>query len=720
MTLRKKIESITIKVLLVMVAASFVIWGVNGGSGVKRENWVIKVGDKGVSYGEWNKLLQISINKIKQNNPQLFDNRGLQKDSQLLNSIKRELLREKIDDMILIQEAHRLGISISDEQVKREIHKINIFWNKKGQFSKTKFKKVMRNNGITEWAFVEKLRDNMAKFYVIGIFFPQKPIIAPQLQDAIIRAYYAKRTVEVYQISPLTVTVTLPPPSEVDLKQLIHDNSSTFSTPEMRSYTYFVLTPDSLQKDKISVSEDEIQAIYDSKKSFYVDQETRNFIRITLKTEADAKKMLDAFIEYQKSQKSNRGKINRDHAVTENSLSIIAQNVTITPLSITSLKSVTRRSIDNTVADVVFSLSEKTMSRPIQTRDGWHICYVQGINPKKTKELSEIRGDLKNQIFNEKLFDKLNNVAKEIEHELNTQNSYDHFLDVAKKHNLSVQYVRNATQTVATDVLLGAKVNHKKRGNRDDQKVGQHMNVINTLAFSTEKDEISPVTPIGESFGVVYVTDIQHSKIPDFTTIHEKAAEMWRNIQQDITLSQIAYAKLASISQDVTHTSTSKNTPSSPGSNNFAQYNKNGLHTVKNTEIKRPVIHTQQVTKDGDELQSVLSPIAPVTVVLQKNVPPSLQSIPGSMYNELVGSKEREFSSVHHCNGQVRNCYIFGRTVSIQYLAQDEIQNLREKLEPQVISMYQDMSMEEYMRALKAHYKIDIRYDILQLTPDRQ
>ncbi|MDR1686250.1 MAG: SurA N-terminal domain-containing protein, partial [Desulfovibrio sp.] len=112
--IRDKAQSWAVKVIFLIIIVVFVFWGVgsfnSAGSGT-----AAVVNGESISLHDYEKALRAFGESERRNNPDIF------KDEAVFKQFKRTVLSEMILSLLRRQEAERIGLSVSDYELKAYI-----------------------------------------------------------------------------------------------------------------------------------------------------------------------------------------------------------------------------------------------------------------------------------------------------------------------------------------------------------------------------------------------------------------------------------------------------------------------------------------------------------------------------------------------------------------------------------------------------------------------
>ena len=277
------------KILMAVLAVSFIGWGVNeGGSSVMAGDDVVKVGSRRINSIEFRSEYENYKKRLEQQQGQPITVEQAQQgnlDAVVLNGVAtREAFAELMS---------RVGIKPGDKLILAQIEKIPAFFDPiSGRFDKKVFQQRLGENGMTPERFDNVLRDEMAS---------QHWAVAVQNGLTVPRAYGALASVFALEARDLAY-VTLGPnavpqpaaPTDAQLQAFINENKTALTLPEMRVLTVVPFTPQSAGAATAAIDPAELKKRYDFRKDTLSKPEVRTVVQIPAKDAATAQKVTAA------------------------------------------------------------------------------------------------------------------------------------------------------------------------------------------------------------------------------------------------------------------------------------------------------------------------------------------------------------------------------------------------------------------------------------------
>ncbi|AIF81822.1 parvulin-like peptidyl-prolyl isomerase [endosymbiont of Acanthamoeba sp. UWC8] len=490
--LRNSLQSAAIKALMILLALTFILWGVGdmlgGGS---NEPYVFKVGNQEFTQSMWKETVSKQIQHLSQTYGQQLTEEDL-KGSEFF----KNLLEQLTNKAVLSQEAKRLGILVSDEMVKYDIASHPSFQDGTGKFNKEIFDNTLRSMGITEDKFINTLKEDVAVNNLVQPFMSFN-LPSPQFIEQVNLIANSEREIELYEIDGNKITLSKQP-SEEELQEIFDKNQNEFSTPETREVSYFTFNIKNVEQ-KVELSDQELEAQYKSKIFLFTQPEKRTISQLIFKdmdTALEAKKRVEG---------------GEKLAAVGKSLKAINQE--------TSIGTLTREGFDKEIGDAIFTTSEGKISMPIQSPMGIHLFEINKIIPQKVLTFEEAKPTLRTQLIEEKLFERLSTLAQRIDNEIVNNKTIE---EIAKERNYKLIRTKIAEQP-----------------NTKFSKNLENSPAFRTTAFSTDLNTTSMVTPYDDNIFFVLKTEkINNKQFKSKEEVKDKLMKFWANEQKDMLLEE--------------------------------------------------------------------------------------------------------------------------------------------------------------------------------------
>lgn len=371
-TLRKGASGFIAKVFLAILTLSFVVWGVADVFRTYGANAVAKVGDTEISMDAFR---QQYLNQLQRISRQA--GRVITPEQARAFGLDRQILDQMIAETALDDQAKRLGLALSDDEIAREIRDNPAFRPQGASaFDPAYFGQLLRANGLTEERFIgmerqRKLREQLVESFGGNVSAPTV------LRDLIHRYETQQRDVSYVAVGP-GAAGPLPEPTEEQLKAFYDAHKITFRAPEYRTVAYLALTPATLAP-WIQVSDADVKAAYDANPGRFGTPEKRTLQQIVFPSAQDAAAAAEKI----------KGGASFEDIAQERKLS--DKDISLGTVAKADL-------IDPKVAEAAFALPEGGTSAPVEGAFGTALVHVVKVEPGAQQPLEQVEPQLQREL----------------------------------------------------------------------------------------------------------------------------------------------------------------------------------------------------------------------------------------------------------------------------------------------------------------------------------
>ncbi|TNE40328.1 MAG: hypothetical protein EP348_02300 [Alphaproteobacteria bacterium] len=485
--MRKGASSWLAKGLLLLLVASFAIWGI-GASMLNSSvgNNAIEVGNQTISLPEFQRAYQRNLNILSQRlQTRLTEEQARQ------YHLAQLTVNQLASRAVMDQKTKSLGLSASDDDIRDVIHQQKTFQNQTNKFDRFQFEQFLRASGYSEGEYIHMVRNDIMGRQLMDSI-SNGVTNGPKVMADAIYAYFAEERTANYINIRDTAAGDAPMPEEKELKEFISKNTAAYSAPEYRQVNYLLFKPEDFVKDD-PVTDDDLKSEYESRISEFSEPEERQVQQMIFDSEAKAR--------------SAREKLEKGEDFTnvgKSDLKLTAEDM--------DLGKVTRQELLPALQKPVFDLAKGGITEPIKTSLGWHILKVIDIKPEKVKSMSEVKDKLVHDIHLRAAGDVMYKQATKTEDEFAGGATLG---EAAKTLNL----------TVKTAWLDAHGMDKDGKAVEDLPNDPDFLKSV----FTKEKGAEPEITEMqnGNYFAVV-VTDIQPSALRPMADIQDEATKSWQ------------------------------------------------------------------------------------------------------------------------------------------------------------------------------------------------
>jgi peptidyl-prolyl cis-trans isomerase D len=278
--LRKGAAGWVAKIFFALLVLSFAVWGIEDVFRNFGSTTVATVGDTDIHVERFRESYLQEMRRLGEQ-----QRRAVSAEEARALGLGQRVLGNLVAETALDERARQLGLSLSDEELAREIRNDPQFRGPTGSFDRLAFAAVLRNNGFTEATYLAGQRTREVRQQLIdSITADLQPPLA--LREALHRYLNEARTIEYVTLTPAALGEQ-PPPDEEALKKFYEERKSAFRAPEYRKLVLLKLDPADLAAAQ-EVSEEDARAAYESEKAGLTRPERRTVQQIVFPTKEEA------------------------------------------------------------------------------------------------------------------------------------------------------------------------------------------------------------------------------------------------------------------------------------------------------------------------------------------------------------------------------------------------------------------------------------------------
>ena len=397
-TLKNKINSIFSKIFLLILAASFALWGVGDIFSSRNNPGVAAVGKLDVTANEFIQTYQRILTELNKN----ADGQITEEVAQSLG-LPRQTLSQLINEKIIDIEVEKANITVPDEHLKKLIYSSSLFKDQFGAFSKQQFQYVLRQLGMDEKIYFNEIKKSILRDQIRSPFAYANDI-SPVIKETYYNIRNESRSIKVINIAASNYKIN-DIPKDTEIQNKLNKDQEMYMNQELRSFSFISLKPADLI-DTINISEEDLKAEYNNYPEKYNISEKRNVLLVNFQNKEEAIKIIEAI-----------DQLPQENNISEKLLNVLEKSPTQDHEE-AKLGIIEYKDLPNEVSENVFKARENKLIGPEKTPFGWRIFLVSQIIPEIVKKYLdvklEIAKELKVNIALEKMYDLGNAFYDEI------------------------------------------------------------------------------------------------------------------------------------------------------------------------------------------------------------------------------------------------------------------------------------------------------------------
>jgi len=494
-SMRKHAGSWMIKFILIIIILAFIPFGY-GIYQDRRGTPVATVNEEPIFFDDYNRVYNNLLAQVR-------DNYGGDLDDEMLASLqlKKRAVDQLVERKLLLGEAQRLDLKVSDQEVARAIGDIEVFQTA-GVFDPRRYQYVLDRNRLTTDMFEAQQKEDLLlaklqRLVVEGV----------KVSEDEARQWYSwqNASVNLEFVKVPYVRYQQIDPSDEQINQYFESNKENYRTEKQVSARYLVFSPERY-RDEVEVTEDELREYYDTHPDEFNTPKTVEARHVLIKVDADAEaEAVEAARERAREvyQKAVEGADFADLAV-QYSEGPSANNGGY-------LGTFERESMVAPFADRAFSMQAGEISEPVRTRFGWHVIKVESVNEASTESFESARESIRSKKVQEKAKNR----------------AYDEALLVYETTFEAEDLVRNAEERRMELRETGFFDTQGPESVKDRRRFA-------TAAFELRPGEVSEIVELNDGFYLLQVLEEKPPRIPDLEEVRsEVEADLVREQQEE-------------------------------------------------------------------------------------------------------------------------------------------------------------------------------------------
>lgn len=388
--MRKNAGSWMIKILLGAIALAFALsFGVYSYYGRPQEV-AIKVNGEPISISQVRDEVARMTDEARAQMGDQFD-----KLAPLLN-LRQRAMDRLVDRALLFQAALRMGIVVTQEEIRRRISSMPVF-QRNGQFDITIYQRVLSRNRLTPEDFEASQRD--------GLIMEKLSVLvagAAQISPLEVELELEQRLTEVkgvYKLFNPDDYLKAQKVSQAEMESFYNQNKRNYLVPEKLVLSY-IKFPVADYRDKVEIRPVDVRDFYDINRNRYAKPERVKVRHIlftlpekpTKAQEEAARKLAEKVLELAKQPGQDFAQLAKEHsqgptAKNGGELGWFGRGQMVKPFE-----------------DLAFKLKPGQIDM-VKTRFGWHVIKVEGHQQAQTIPLEKVEAEIKNELIERKAKD---------------------------------------------------------------------------------------------------------------------------------------------------------------------------------------------------------------------------------------------------------------------------------------------------------------------------
>jgi peptidyl-prolyl cis-trans isomerase D len=407
------------------------------------------------------------------------------------------VLRQLVQNKILLFEAERQGIIVTDAEVSKYILSDPTFQNQGKFIGREAYLNMLSRVSMSASEFEEQLRQDLMRQKLQSLVTDGVVVSGTDIEEE-----YRRRNEKV-KLEYLTVAksdfesdVKV---SDEEARSFYDQNSKMFARPVQRKVRFITLTPQ-LFSSSVTVSDREIKRYYDENSYQYSTPDQVKASHILFKTGPDKDEQA---VRQKAEEVLAQAKAGADFAELAKKYSEDTSAEKGGDLGFFS-----RGRMVPEFEEAAFSLPEGAVSDLVRTTYGFHIIKVTAHQAAFTRPLESVKEEIRSTLTQQKAQEEMDKAVTSASEKLRASGSVD---------ALSAQYPLLVPQETA---FFGKQDTLPQLGNSPD---------ASRVAFETEVGKVSSPVRLASGYAFLQVLQERPAGVPDFDEVKTEAIDKLRN-----------------------------------------------------------------------------------------------------------------------------------------------------------------------------------------------
>ena len=512
--MRRRTRSVGIKIIFGVIALVFVFWGVGGNPGDTTPlDAVATVDDQQISARQF----QRAYENVRASYQNMYKDQWSADLEKSLN-LKQQTLQQLIDMQLMNAEAQRIGLTVSDDEIRDSITGLPAF-QAYGSFSPERYRRVLRSFRMTPREFEDDQRTQLLT-QKLRDFILSTVSVSDDEARSLFQTRQEKVNLEFLKIASadLIDAVKVAPS---DLTAYYDTHRESFRQPERVRFSYASYPAEHFAPE-ITIADHDLEAFYTEHKAARFTTPERVQARHILfssdpndsaEDKAEVRKEASALLEKVRAGE-DFATLATDHSAD-----------TASAANGGDLGFFSRGRMVKPFEDEAFRLGVGEVSDLVETQFGYHIIKVEAKEPETVRPLEEVKEEIRNTLTDKLAGERAQTAAQEDSDKIQAGALLS---DVVEERGLKVE----------ESPLVG----------RDETipDLGRQPQVMKA-AFDTDLNTISSPVTVNETTYLILPTEKQASQIPDFETMKDEVEGRYRSEQAEQLAKEKAEALLARV-----------------------------------------------------------------------------------------------------------------------------------------------------------------------------
>ncbi len=499
-----------IAIFVITLAADFG----SGGMGTGGQPVAATVGDEKVSMEEFQRNYEQLAGLYRQVYGEQFTPE-LEKQMRL----PMQALDRAINQKILLAEARRLGLRVTDEELRQRILQEDVFKDEQGNFvGEQRYTEILQANQLSPGRFESGLREELLLQKLADALRANLYVSDDEIQRAY-REQVERAKIRYIQLprDRFAAQVQVQP---AELSAYFQAHQQEFRAPEQREAAYALVDAAKLGA-QAQITDADLRSWYDANQQTFTQEEQvrARHILVMINDQRD-----DAAARQRIEEAKRRLQGGADFAAVSNEFS----DDTASKANGGDLGYFGSGRMVPEFEQAAFGAQPGQLVGPVKTSFGYHLLEVTDKRPGGTRPFEEVKETIRARLAAERTQELAETRAKELATKLTADKPKDVAALRAAVQGMPAVTVGETGRVGAQDPIPGLGFNP----------------AINSTAFSMKKGDVSQPVRVPQGWAVVYLKEIHQPRVPELKEVEDRVrAAVSRDKQQRLAVQRLETAR---------------------------------------------------------------------------------------------------------------------------------------------------------------------------------
>lgn len=481
-------------ILWVIIGLFVLFVFVDFGTGVRGNNtvtWAAKVGGDTISQAEFQHAYRVQEMRLRQMYGEQFTPE-LAKQMQ----VPLQALNQTVTDKIMLREARRIGLKVSDGELRDAILENQSFKDDQGRFvGEDRYTQILQQNGYTVASFEQTMREDLLKQKLVRALAADLYISETEIERTY-RDQVERAKVRYIEVPRSRFADAAVPQNEV--AAYFQQHRQEYRLPEQREGAYLLIEPSRLM-DQVQIGDPDLQAYYQAHQNEWKQDEQVRASHILLlvndkRTDAQARQQLEEI-----KKRVDGGQ----------DFGAVARQVSEDPGSKANggdLGFFARGRMTKEFEQAAFSAPTDKVVGPIKTPFGYHLIKVTGRRAAGVQPFAEVREQIRSRLAYDKARQLAETKAKDLQGKVAAAKPRGpDALQALAKENPAVTYAATGRFS-QQDALTGLGLAQQ----------------LNAAVFAAKQGDVTAAVEVPRGWAFAYVQAIYPAHLAELPEVEAK------------------------------------------------------------------------------------------------------------------------------------------------------------------------------------------------------